>query len=278
MSTSRILGMGLLALFLSLPLAILSDYSILQSALVSYIIFASIFCVIVIKTGWLQRSDEDQEEEEEAHDWGIYSRKHNMLSRRYERTFHAPKTKKRNVLENDMSINSVAERAFAQWSQLSADEPQASGERVFFASTNNSAALDNLEAELIRSGHHIDICNDLDEVLSCITEAPEKWKYLFVDIDQLEQFTPIENIIDFLMCFRNEVPYMPIALVSEYFEKDDLGTTRIHATDVSLRAPVSKGRAENALFMMTINNKLWQAQDNRSAEEQTARQHREASN
>lgn len=261
--------MGLLAFLLSFILAILYDYSVLQSVVMSYAIAALIFFIAVIKFTWTRKSFDAKEE---AFDWGMYSRRHNMLRREHDRNDHAPRAEEQTALERNMSINNLADRAFTHWSQLNSDQSIVSGARVFFASTKNSATLDDLKSELARSGHDIDMCNDLDEVMSCITEAPDEWKYLFVDIDALEEVTLIEDIIDFLICFRNEVPHMPIALVSEYFDKDDLGTTRIHATDISLRAPVSKGRAKRALSMMTINNKLWQAQGDDPANERKSKQ------
>lgn len=258
MSGTQTLMMGLLAVLLSAGLVFVFNYSTSHSILVSYIVFASIYCIWTIMNDWSKRSDNLNQD---ADDWAKYSRRHNMLESVRYSTFNSSKTGKPTKLDDSTSISDTADRAFAHWSQLNSTKTKASRQRAFLASTQHSKALDSIKSELSWLGYDIDICNDLGEVLSCISESPDKWKFLFIDIDSLDGINSIEEIVDSLLYFRSETPHIPIALVSEHFERDDLGTTRLHAADISLRSPVSKGRAEQSLPIMIINNNLWKRQD-----------------
>ncbi|WP_412504221.1 hypothetical protein [Roseovarius sp. SYSU LYC5161] len=108
-------------------------------------------------------------------------------------------------------------------------------------------------------GYRVDTCNVLEEVLQSIVVSPEKWRYLFVDLDNLREADEYSEIIDSLSEFRRISPAVVLLLVSEKFGSDDFSTHRLLISDISLKLPVNADELADNLGIARANNSIWQA-------------------
>jgi hypothetical protein len=82
------------------------------------------------------------------------------------------------------------------------------------------------------------------------------WASIFVCVDDCGG---IGAVFETLRRFRNAYPKTPIILISSDFSKDDLSCERLPLADVSLKAPLSAGRMDEALKAAFLNNVIWQS-------------------
>jgi hypothetical protein len=159
----------------------------------------------------------------------------------------------------DSSSMSSADIIFEKWTQIEASSIKGQEARIFIAGSTKSDTMQGLLMTLKDEGYSVDTCNVLEEVLQSIVVSPEKWRYLFVDLDNLREADEYSEIIDSLSEFRRISPAVVLLLVSETFGSDDFSTHRLLISDISLKLLVNADELADNLGIARANNSIWQA-------------------
>ncbi|MCC5993791.1 MAG: hypothetical protein JJT99_14855 [Rhodobacteraceae bacterium] len=129
--------------------------------------------------------------------------------------------------------------------------------RAIYVADATQEEAERLALTLTGQGLDVDICNDLDVVLASITEAPQRWSALIVDLDLAERRSSLQAVIDDLCGFRQAVPDVPVVLLSTNFSRDEMELHRHSVADVSLRSPVIARSLVEGLMTAKANNDEW---------------------
>lgn len=157
------------------------------------------------------------------------------------------------------SDDSSIDISSAQWIQREAIGVPISEKRVLIAgSTQPGGYSVDLANHISARNECVDICNQLDSSIQSILENPGTWGVLFVELDECAKYDDITDVIDDLVVFRRIAPEVPVIVMSSDFMRDDLGTDRLPAMDVSIRLPSSSSHILNSVGDALCNNRIWQ--------------------
>jgi len=114
-----------------------------------------------------------------------------------------------------------------------------------------------IASEITTTADGMTIFNSFSSIEDAISRSCTFPQWLFFDIDFLQDSMTTKEVVDHLLVFRLQYPLIAIALVSQDFRCDEVGTYRLQIADVSLRLPLTVGRFRHSLDIMLRNNKLW---------------------
>jgi hypothetical protein len=146
----------------------------------------------------------------------------------------------------------------AIWKQLNRNNDALGGRAIVFTDPASGAGQDVCHA-LLDIGYDVDLCNDIDAVVSCLLASRDRyvWELAIFDLDFMLRRDDMEDCTDILMGLRQEQLEVGLVLVSSGFGRDDFGFERLAIADASLRPPVSVARLRLARVIALNNNAIW---------------------
>jgi hypothetical protein len=126
--------------------------------------------------------------------------------------------------------------------------------RLAVVSANPRRVQGLLDAS-VRRGMQIEQINPVFFLRRFEAFAAMDWACLLLCLDDCGG---VGAVFDHLLRFRISAAATPVVLISSEFGQDDLSCERLPLGDVSLRAPLTEGRAALALERAVLNNSRWQ--------------------
>jgi len=112
--------------------------------------------------------------------------------------------------------------------------------------TGQSRSIANVLAELGGEVHH---CTDADAMLACVKAQPGDWTLVLFD---LEAAPDLDTAVDDLIDFRNDLPGMPVLLVTNTVARNDFSSHRKSIGDATLRKPVFRKQLVEAIDIIGV--------------------------
>ena len=163
----------------------------------------------------------------------------------------------RSYNDNDSTFKAYFLRCLSLW-------PQKNAERdlnvlcIACAGGWNPAFGGSISDSLSQMSHSVLGWDDLETPLAFLRNGtPNRWKCLIIDIEGLADYRGLENVLEKIIAFRQQVPHIPVLLISQDFSRDEFGPHRLVAADASLAAPISPHRLKEGMVAASRNNMLW---------------------
>jgi hypothetical protein len=131
-------------------------------------------------------------------------------------------------------------------------------ERVFcVGSALKSSRIVTMCETLCSYGISVDLCTDFQASLASIAEQPTEWALLIVDVDVVEKYLGLTEVVDELISFREACPSLSVVLLSYSFGADDPDLVRSAIADYCFNSSRSDFFVISSLSDVFRNHEAW---------------------
>ncbi len=164
------------------------------------------------------------------------------------------------VLTGDLDASQSGLK-LANWVQMNGDLTVPCCGSCIVVSAAGCQSGDSVVRRLADCGFELDILDDMEAAVGSLLARrnlkKRGWTLAVFDLDFLQQFLPLSEILDDLRLLREEVADIPVVLLSREFQRDEFDTHRLTIADASLHSPVSEDRLRKAIWRARQNNLCW---------------------
>lgn len=129
------------------------------------------------------------------------------------------------------------------------------GRALCVGSAKPSSRMGSLARQMASSKYSVDLVGDLVTALEVVLIKPDYWRLIIVDVDYVERYQDLDEIVDQLFCFRSGCNSVAVILMSYGFGTDDSNLSRSAISDYSFRSTVSDEKVIATLSEVFRNHK-----------------------